>query len=137
MSLLTDMLIQHEGCKLFPYTDTVGKTTIGVGHNLTDNGISQEIAELILTEDVQHIVGELRRTFPWYGRQLAARQDALADMAFNLGLPRFKDFQYMIAAMERSDYVGAASAALDSKWADQVGQRARDIAKMIQTGEYL
>ena len=88
MSLLIDMLKQHEGVRHFPYTDSVGKLTIGVGHNLSDNGISDATAEFILDEDVQHIIAELRRTFPWYDRQLSARQDAMADMAFNLGLPR-------------------------------------------------
>src|SRR4051812_27390106 len=36
---LVNQLIIDEGLKLSPYTDTVGKLTIGVGRNLTDVGI--------------------------------------------------------------------------------------------------
>ena len=142
MSMLTDLIRKHEG-KFpkdkpghWPYTDTVGKLTVGYGRNLTDNGLSEDEAEYLLQNDVNAIVGELSRTFPWYRLQLAARQDAFADMAYNLGMPRFKGFQYMIAAMERADYVGASAAMLDSKWAEQVGERAKELAKMVQTGDY-
>jgi hypothetical protein len=34
------------------------------------------------------------------------------------------------------DYEGAATQALDSRWADQVGKRADRIAERIRTGEY-
>ena len=136
MSVLIDMLIRHEGSQTFPYTDTVGKLTVGVGRNLTDNGLSDDEIAYLLNNDVQCVIGELTRTFPWYSQLDAPRQDALADMAFNLGMPRLKGFQYMLDALARKDWVGAAHAALDSKWAEQVGTRATEIASILRTGMY-
>jgi len=40
MKSLEEQLKLHEGIKLYPYKDTKGKWTIGVGRNLTDVGIS-------------------------------------------------------------------------------------------------
>ena len=45
--LLSD-LVRDEGLRLRPYADTVGKTTIGVGRNLTDVGISHDEALALL-----------------------------------------------------------------------------------------
>ena len=36
-----DRIKSHEGLSLAPYTDSVGKLTIGYGRNLTDNGVSE------------------------------------------------------------------------------------------------
>ena len=49
----------------------------------------------------------------------------IANMAFNLGLPRLKKFQKMFTALNKGDYETAAKEGLDSKWADQVYNRAR------------
>lgn len=42
ISSLQEQLIRDEGVRKFPYKDTVGKTTIGVGRNLDDVGLSQD-----------------------------------------------------------------------------------------------
>ncbi|MBJ40083.1 MAG: hypothetical protein CMD83_16735 [Gammaproteobacteria bacterium] len=63
------------------------------------------------------------------------RQDAIIDMTFNLGISRLAQFQNMIAALAESRFDDAATEALDSRWARQVGQRAQTVAKMIRTGE--
>jgi len=52
-----------------------------------------------------------------------------------LGLSRLLKFKRMIAALEREDYTNAAKEALDSRWAEQVGNRAKDIAVMIRVGK--
>ena len=41
---LTETLIRHEVLRLRPYTDSVGKLTIGVARNLDNLGISREEA---------------------------------------------------------------------------------------------
>ena len=41
-----------------------------------------------------------------------------------------------MGAMAEGKYKLAAVEALDSKWAKQVGQRAKDIAHMIEFGTY-
>ena len=37
--------------------------------------------------------------------------------------------------MKQRNYVLASKEFLDSKWANQVGERAREVAHMIKTGE--
>ena len=58
----------------------------------------------------------------------------LISMCFNLGIHRLLGFSKMIKALLSKDYTTAAIEALDSKWAQQVGQRAKDVAVMIRQG---
>ena len=51
-SLLRDLLERHEGRRAFPYLDTVGKLTIGVGRNLSDRGLSEDEIDLLLASDI-------------------------------------------------------------------------------------
>lgn len=117
---LKKYLIEHEGLRLKPYVDTVGKTTIGVGRNLTDNGITEDEAMLLLEHDIAGARGSLRH-FGWFNDLDYVRQDVLAELVFNIGYPRFLTFKKMIAALEDGDYTLAAYELLDSKWALQVG----------------
>lgn len=133
MSDLKDWIKAHEGFRSKPYLDTVGKTTIGWGRNLSDNGISNEEAELMLDNDIENCQKELS-SFDWYYSQPLHVRDALINMCFNLGLPRLLGFKRMIAALEKKDYTTAAAEALDSRWAKQVGQRAKDVACMMREG---
>ena len=135
MNRLTKQLIRDEGLKLKPYTDTVGKLTIGVGRNLEDNGISEAEAIHMLQNDINTSERELSR-YSWFMQLDPIRRDAIINMHFNLGLPRLLTFRSMIAALDDGNYTKAANEALDSKWAQQVGERATRIAKQIKTGEY-
>ena len=40
----------------------------------------------------------------------------------------------MIKALEEGDYKRASQEMLDSRWARQVGQRAEDLARMMEEG---
>lgn len=130
---LIDQLVLHEGLRLKPYTDTVGKLTIGVGRNLTDVGISEEEAHVLLDHDLDQCVADLA-TFDWFHRLDAIRQRVLIDMRFNLGPSRFRAFKQTLAAVASGDYVKASDSMLKSKWSQQVGQRARTLARMMATG---
>lgn len=126
-------LRRHEDMKLKPYTDTEGNLTIGIGTNL-DAGITPDEAVYLCTNRIKASDHELWMNFHWYADLSGDRKYALVNMCFNLGLPRFKSFKKMIAALERDDFRSAAKEALDSKWARQVGHRAIEIAEMIRVG---
>lgn len=134
MLSLRDWIIAHEGVKLKPYHDTVGKLTIGVGRNLDERGISLEEAYILLDNDIDLCIRQLQN-YPWFMRLDPNRQDALINMCFNLGLPRLLGFKKMIDALGRQDYTRAAIEALDSKWAQQVKGRAIDVASVIREGK--
>jgi lysozyme len=131
---LRQQLIQHEGLRLFPYVDTVGKLTIGCGRNLTDRGISHVEAIELLDHDIEMAIADLLAFFPWVARLDAVRKAVLVDMCFNLGITRLREFANTMGAVERGDYAAAADGMRKSKWAKQVGNRAVRLRKMMVTG---
>lgn len=135
MSMAKNLLIHQEGLKLKPYQDTVGKLTIGVGRNLTDRGISEAEALHLLANDILAFYRELNDRLPIFKRLDDIRQLALLSMAYNLGVDGLLAFTHMLDALHDRDYPRAARDALNSKWADQVGRRATEIANMLVTGE--
>src|ERR1700747_481899 len=135
-SLITDLkniLITHEGLKLKPYKDTVGKITIGVGRDLDDMGITEDEAMLMLDNDIARTVAEANK-FTWFGSLSENRQIVICSMIFNLGLSRFKNFKNMIAAIEIQHFCNAAEEMRNSTWATQVGDRCNQLAAMMTTG---
>lgn len=131
-----EQLILHEGFELMPYTDTVGKVTIGVGRNLTDRGISKDEALYLLDNDIDLHAEELEKAFPVVHQLDRVRYYVLLDMAFNMGIPRLSKFKNMWTYVKAHDYEKAAVEMLDSKWARQVGRRAKNLAKQMETGRY-
>lgn len=141
---IMDMLYRHEGLRLKPYRDTVGKLTIGVGRNLDDKGITEQEATYLLRHDIDETWNALGK-IPAFKSLSRQRQAALVDMAFNLGIAGLMGFKRMWAALEAGDFETAAAEMLDSKWAKQVGdqppsakhpygQRAWELAQIMRTG---
>lgn len=130
---LIEMLIRHEGLRLKPYRCSEGYLTIGVGHNLDTNGISENIAFDLLREDIASAKANLSKYSFWEDLD-EVRKDALTDFMFNVGAGTFAQFKNMIAALEAKDYRQASRELLNSRYAKQVGKRATTIALMISSG---
>lgn len=133
MQTLVAELSRDEGRKLKPYVDTVGKTTIGVGRNLSDVGISDAECDALLQNDIARTVAWLDRNIAWWRGLDPIRQRVVLNMAFNLG-GNLLTFVNTLAAMQRGDYGAAADGMLASKWATQVGARAQRLSQMMRTG---
>ena len=131
---LRQQLIQHEGVRLKPYTDTVGKLTIGCGRNLQDRGITEAEARYLLDNDINACIADLL-SLVWFPDLDPVRQRVFVDLCFNLGVKRLREFTKMLDAAAAKDWPRAARELLDSKYAQQVGQRARTLAAMLETGE--
>ena len=127
-------LIRDERLRLKPYTDTTGHLTIGVGHNLTDKGISKSVCDLMLSEDVADVVAQLDANLPWWQHLDPVRQRALANFVFNVGIASALTFTHTLALLKAELYEAAANALSDSLWHRQVGARALRIEDMIRTG---
>ena len=125
----------HEGVKNKVYKDHLGIETIGVGRNLVDRGLSDEEVDYLLGNDITIVENELYNGLSWWRDLDEVRQRALADLAFNMGLPRLHGFVKMLDGLQRRDYHAAADELLDSKYAKQVGVRSERVATMIRTGE--
>ncbi len=132
--LLIKQLERHEGLRLKPYRDTVGKLTIGFGRNLEDVGISRGEAEWLLGNDIDAVERRLN-TMDEYAALSPVRQVVIANMAFNLGFHGLMAFRNMWAAIRRQDWTGASREMLDSRWAAQVGNRAKELAGIMRTDE--
>lgn len=135
LTKLEDQLIQHEGLRLDMYRDSVGIWTIGIGRNLEHVGLRTEAeARYLLRSDVLAIRAEIERSIQWVGDLNEVRQRVLMDMAFNLGVSGLMKFQKTLRHVAAGRYEAAAQEMLRSRWADQVGQRAMTLSKMMATG---
>lgn len=130
---LRSILIHHEALRLLPYVDTKGFTTIGVGRNLTTRGITENEAFFLLDDDMQYFDQKLTQELEWYPALDDARKVALIDMAF-MGIKTLLEFTEMLEALKMKNWEKAAQEALASRWAQEVGQRATDIAEIFRTG---
>lgn len=123
-----------EGWRAKAYQDSVGVWTIGFGRNVQAMTISRELGEAWLQEDLATAEAECRRGFQWFDALSSKRQAVLVEMSYNLGLPRLRGFGRMLAAAARGDHETAAREMLASRWADQVGARARRLADTWRQG---
>lgn len=134
---LTADLKRDEGYVRHAYEDSEGFLTLGIGRLIDKRrggGISEAEAEHLLGNDIEAVFVDLDRSLPWWREMSEPRQRALSNMCFNLGLSRLLGFRNMLAALEAGDFAGAATEALDSRWARQVGDRAQRIATLISVG---
>jgi lysozyme len=145
---LEKMLSDHEGFRSKPYQCTAGKWTIGYGRNIEDNplsvaetvymlrhGVNRGSAMWLLRGDIKKCTNAILARFD-VAKLNGPRLDAITDMAYNLGIERLAGFKRMWAAIEREDWHRAADEMLSSKWAAQVGKRARTLAAIMRTGGY-
>jgi lysozyme len=151
MDQLIEQLKRHEGYKVHTYRCTAGKKTIGYGYNLSANplklssielyhaqlvGMGEYEAERLLKLMIAKITDQLEEALPVINRLDHVRQDILINMTYNLGLAGLLKFKKMIAALEKKDYRKASIEMLDSKWKDDVGDRAQELAIQMITGVY-
>ena len=61
---LHQSLITHESCRYYPYIDSVGKITIGIGYNLSDRGMTDDWINQQYKEDVNYFYTKLME-FDW------------------------------------------------------------------------
>ena len=134
MATLKEQLELHEGIRKFPYQDTVGKWTIGVGRNLTDKGISDTTIAQMLDEDLIECIADLG-SFSWFSSLDYIRQRVLIDMRFNLGSSGFRGFKNTLKAVGEGRYIDASNGMLASKWAKQTKTRAVRLAIMMRDGK--
>ena len=137
---LVAQLHRHEDARRFAYTCPAGHLTIAVGRNIDANGgigLSDDEIDYLLNNDIQRCHDELAGAYgAWYPALNPARQHAMINLNFNLGLTRLGGFTKFLAAMGAGNWQTAGNELLDSRYARQVGARAQELAQMIRTGEF-
>lgn len=140
--LLNQELRRDEGVRYSPYQDIVNVMTVGVGHNLQAKPLpagwtyplSDSQVDKLLSDDLYAVFTALDRLLPWWRDLSYARQRVLANMAFNLGPAGLLTFKNTLANVQSGRYSDAANGMLVSKWAKQVGNRAKRLADMMRNG---
>ncbi len=134
---LLDMIEQDEGYRDTVYMDSEGYQTIGLGFCLDKMPMPREVADfwcnLILTQRHKQIL--IATHFGTVFKNLnPARQCAILNMSYQLGISGLFKFKNMWDALAVSDYQKASLEAMDSVWATQTKNRARRIAEVLRTG---
>ena len=138
--LLIAELKRDEGVRYVPYHDTEDVLTVGVGHNLAVKPLwliyplDDAEVDRILLLDIADTIEDLDDRLPWWRELSEARQRVMVNMAFNLGIDGLLGFKNTLAAVKDGRYSDAAKGMLSSKWARQVGDRAKRLANMMLKG---
>lgn len=149
---LAAQLKRHEGLRLAAYLDGEGILTIGYGHNCqvapvrgvsrVGHKISQARADLLFKSDMELAGAQAAQALPWIKRLDYPRRAVLINMMFNMGVGSeasgrgLMGFKRMLAALREGDFASAAHEMLGSRWACQVGPRARELAAQMQSGNW-
>ena len=145
---LLDTIARQEGFRPDCYKDSEGYWTIGIGHLVTKDDCSLQeaqalcgapwtyaLAEQRMGQRVAEIEAELAAKLPFFFGLPELVRWGLTDMAYQLGVRGVLMFSHMIAAIEAGDYAKAEQDALNSLWAHQTPNRAREVAAWIGNHE--
>lgn len=131
-------IIREEGARKYAYRDTEGFWTIGYGFLIDEKkggeGLPDGVANFWLNELVDRVIKDMERVIPFWDDLSDARQQAVAGMAYQMGVSGLLGFRNMLQALQDQDWDRAADEALDSKWARQTPARAERVAAMIRVG---
>ena len=141
---LLESVKKHEGYRNKVYLDTLGKRTVGVGHlcveDFWEDGKEYEEKFLmtILEHDLQTSIKgaeDLINNCPSGGKANIS-DDAkiiIIEMVFQLGKTGVSKFRNMWKALQQDppQYSVAASEMLDSRWAKQTPNRAKEMSKIM------
>jgi lysozyme len=117
------MLVRHEGLVCHLYQCKADKTSIGVGRNLSDVGITEDEAMYLLNNDIKRTTDDLDKNYgAWITFPAEARMVCI-DLVFNLGITGFMKFKKTRQLMELGMWLEASEELLDSRYATQLPNR--------------
>jgi lysozyme len=138
---LMESVKEHEGYRNKVYLDTLGKRTVGVGHLCVEDfwEDDKEYEESFLMEILQKDLQEAIRG----AKELMDKHDCsdvderaeeiIIEMVFQLGMKGVSKFKNMWKALSEHNYTGASYEMLDSKWAKQTPNRAKNMAAKMNS----
>ena len=134
MESLKEQLIRHEGLRLTVYDCPAGYKTIGVGRNIEQKGITEDEALYLLGNDIEYFTEQLEENLIGFQELSEDKKAVLVNMAFNLGVNGLLKFKNMLAAVTEERWEDASAEMLNSRWADQVGNRAIELSEIMANG---
>ena len=130
---LLEEIKKHEGFKSTVYQCTEGYDTIGYGFAIKDLYLDEDIAELILMRKIQKLLERIIAAFSWFENSPKEVKFVVTNMCYQLGLRGFSKFKQTIYYLETEQYEEASLEMLDSLWARQTPNRAKELSELISS----
>ena len=142
LETLREQLEIDEGVKYEIYLDHLGYATFGIGHLVleTDREHGQNVGTTISKErvaecfeqDVLSVIKDCKRLYEDFEELPEEVQQIIANMMFNLGRTRLSKFRGMKRGVDDRDWNRAADEMVDSRWYDQVTNRAQRLVERMR-----
>ena len=140
---LREELERDEGVKYEVYLDHLGYPTFGIGHLITDNDpesgasvgteVSDDRVQEAFETDVVTVLSDCERLYVQFEHLPEEVQLIIANMMFNMGYPRLSKFKGMKRGVDARDWNAAADEMVDSRWYDQVTNRAERLVERMRS----
>ena len=142
---LREELELDEGCKYEIYLDHLGYPTFGIGHRVTDNdpesgwevgtSIDADRVYEAFESDIEGVLSDCSKLYSDFDDLPEEAQRIIANMMFNMGLTRLSKFKGMKRGVDAQDWNSAADEMVDSRWYDQVTNRADRLVERMRNIE--
>ena len=131
MSLI-DSIKEHEGYVPTVYKDSLGIDTIGYGFAIKDLFLNQDICDTILERKLKDLKDKIDSKFDWYKYMPPEIQDIVVEMCYQMGVYGFSRFKKTIAYLQDKKFKEASVEMLDSRWAEQTPNRAKELSERVK-----
>ena len=130
---LLNQIKKHEGFRSQVYECSEGYDTIGYGFAIKDLELDEDIAELILMRKLDALQARILSKFDWFDNSPQEVKDVVTNMCYQLGLSGFSKFKKTIYLLETEQYEEASIEMLDSLWAKQTHNRAKELSETLRS----
>ena len=134
MSLI-DSIKQHEGYVGVVYKDSLGIDTIGYGFAIKDLELDADVCDIILERKVKALNDMIMIKFNWYRYMPQEIKDIVTEMCYQLGVGGFSKFKKTISYLQNKQFNDASVEMLDSLWAKQTPNRAKELSNRVKEVE--
>ena len=128
MDTLLERVIEHEGFESKPYQDHLGNWTFGHGLTFITRDESEYIVDKRLADFAQKHIDQRA----WLTERPQVVLEVVTEMAYQMGFAGTNAFVQMWIALLEKDYARAADEMLDSRWAKQTPERAKQMSELIR-----
>ena len=130
---LKESIIKNEGYVGIVYKDSLGIDTIGYGFAIKDLELDKDICDIILERKLKDLESRVKLKFGWYPFMPKEIQDVVMEMCYQLGVTGFSKFVKTITYLKDKDFKNASIEMLDSLWAKQTPNRAKEMSEIVRS----
>ena len=131
MSLI-ESIKKHEGYVGVVYKDSLGIDTIGYGFAIKDLELDADVCDIILERKLKNLKDRIDNKFNWYIYMPQEIKDIVTEMCYQLGVTGFSKFKKTIAYLQNKQWEDASVEMLDSRWAKQTPNRAKEMSDRVK-----